>query len=149
MKRWRDDEGASLVEFALCCAVLFLSLFGAFGLCGALYTYNYVSDAAREATRYAIVRGSSCSGFTTTASDGCNVNQSQIQAYVRGLGYPVVNPNNLTAAVTWSGSNSPANAPGNVVSVTVTYAYPLYIPFWPQSGSVLHMSSKSQLAISQ
>jgi len=145
MRRLRGEEGSTLVEFAISSSVLFLSLFGIFGLCGALYSYNFVADAAREATRYAIVRGSSCSGLTN-----CNLTTSApLQTYVRTLGYPGINTNNLTAAATWSGANSPTNAPGNTVSVTVTYTYPLNIPFWSQSGNILHLSNTSEMTISQ
>ena len=142
--RLRDEEGASLVEFGLCSAVLFASLFGIIALSVALYSYVFVSDAAREATRYAIVRGSSCQGFTD-----CGIDSAGLNTYVKKLGYPGINAANLSAAASWSGSHSPAKAPGNVVSVTVTYTYPLNIPFWPQSGSVLHMASTSQMAISR
>jgi Flp pilus assembly protein TadG len=144
MKRFRNEEGSTLVEFALCSGVLFMSLFGVFGLCGALYSYNFVSEAAREATRYALVRGSACTGFAD-----CNMTSAQINSLVQNLGYPGLNPSNMTAAATWSGSNVPINAPGNTVSVTVTYNFPLTIPFWPRSGSIIHMSSTSSMVISQ
>ena len=144
MRRLRCEEGATLVEFAVSSALLFTCLFGIFGLCGALYSYNFVADAAHEATRYAIVRGSACSGLTN-----CNATSAQLQTYVRNLGYPGIIPNNLTAAATWSGANSPSNAPGNTVSVTITYAYRLNIPFWPRSGTILHLSDTSQMTISQ
>jgi Flp pilus assembly protein TadG len=144
MRRLRGEEGASLVEFAFSCAVLFMTLFGVIGLCGALYSYNFVSDAAHEATRYALVRGSAC-----TFSTNCPVSSAQVQTYVQSLGYPAIIPSNLTAAATWSGTNTPFNAPGNTVSVTVTYTYPLNIPFWPQSGRILRLSSTSHMTISQ
>jgi Flp pilus assembly protein TadG len=145
LRRLKQEEGATLVEFGLSCAVLFMTLFGIFELSNALYAYNFVADAAHEATRYALVRGSACTGLTD-----CNINSSTaLQTYVRGLGYPGIDPNNLTAAATWSGSNTPSNAPGNTVSVTVTYTYPLNIPFWPQSGTILHLSNTSQMTISQ
>ena len=146
LRRLRDEEGATLVEFALCSVVLFMSLFGIIGLCGALYSYNFVSDAAQRATRYAIVRGSACNptGFTN-----CPVTSAEIQNYVQNLGYPGIIPGNLTAAASWSGSNSPSNAPGNTVTVTVTYSYPLNIPFWPSSGSLLSLHSTSHMTISQ
>jgi Flp pilus assembly protein TadG len=144
MRRLRGEEGATLVEFALSCAILFMTLFGVIGLCGALYSYNFVADAAHEATRYALVRGSACTGFTD-----CNITSAALQTYVQNLGYPAIVPGNLTAAATWSGTNTPFNAPGNTVSVTVTYRYPLNIPWWPQSGSILSLSSTSQMAISQ
>jgi Flp pilus assembly protein TadG len=145
MRRLRGEEGAALVEFALCSTVLFMTLFGIIGVCGALYAYNFVADASHEATRYAMVRGSACTGLTN-----CNMTTSApIQTYVQSLGYPGIDPSNLTATATWSGALTPTNAPGNFVSVTVTYTYPLNIPFWPQSGSILNLSSTSQVAISQ
>jgi Flp pilus assembly protein TadG len=141
MRLLKGEEGSSLVEFAVSSAVLFMCLFGIFGLCGALYSYNFVADAAHEATRYAIVRGSDCSGLTN-----CNLSTSgPLQTYVRSLGYPGINPNNLTVAATWPGGN----APGNTVSVTVTYTYPLNIPFWKQSGTILHLTNTSAMTISQ
>jgi len=145
LRRLREEEGATLVEFALCSVVLFMSLFGIIGLCGALYSYNFVADAAQRATRYAIVRGSACSADLT----GCPATSAAVQTYVRNLGYPGIIPGNLTAAASWSGSNSPSNAPGNTVTVTVTYSYPLNIPFWPSSGSLLNLSSTSHMTISQ
>jgi Flp pilus assembly protein TadG len=144
MRGWRSEEGSTLVEFSLSSAILFMSLFGIFGLCGALYSYNFVSDAAHDATRYAIVRGSACTGLTN-----CGVTSAQIQTYVRGLGYPGIIPSNLTASATWTGSNSPSNAPGNTVTVTVTYTYPLRVPFWKASGTILHLTSTSQMTVAQ
>jgi Flp pilus assembly protein TadG len=103
MRRLRGEEGSALVEFAISSTVLFLCLFGILGLCGALYTYNFVVDAAHEATRYAIVRGSACSRLTN-----CNLSSSTtLQTYVRSLGYPGINPNNLTVAATWSPTAPP------------------------------------------
>jgi Flp pilus assembly protein TadG len=142
MRRLRGEEGASLVEFALSSAILFMFLFGIIAFCGALYSYNFVSEAAHEATRYAMVRGSTCSADYT----GCPATSADIQTYVRNLGYPGIIPSNLTAVATWPGGSA---APGNIVSVTVTYTYPLNIPFWPQSGTILNLSSTSQMTISQ
>jgi Flp pilus assembly protein TadG len=142
--KFRDEQGASLVEFALCSSVLFMSLFGIFALSGALYSYIFVSEAAREASRYALVRGYECTGFTD-----CGITSDQINTYVKNMGYPGINSSNVTASAAWSGSNTPINAPGNTVTVTVTYNLPMTIPFWPQSGSTIHMSSSSQMVISQ
>lgn len=145
MRSLRSEEGATLMEFAVSSTVLFLCMFGIFALCGALYSYNFVSDAAHDASRYALVRGSACSGLT----DCPNVTSAEIQTYVRKLGYPGIIASNLTASASWSGPNSPTEAPGNTVSVTVTYTYPMNIPFWPQSGSILHLTCTSQMTISQ
>ena len=57
-RRSRCEEGATLVEMALVCAFIVIPmLFGIIEVSLALYSYNFVTDAAREATRYAVVRG--------------------------------------------------------------------------------------------
>ncbi len=57
---WRssDERGSSAVEFALSAAVLFMLMFGVMLMCLALYSYHFVAEAAREGTRYEMVRGS-------------------------------------------------------------------------------------------
>jgi Flp pilus assembly protein TadG len=144
------NEGSAVVEMAVVCSLLFAMLFGVIELSLALYTYNYVSDAAREGTRYAIVRGSSCSVLTN-----CNVTAAQIQTYVQNLGYPGVNAANTTvtttwlspstAPVTWTVCGSPCEAPGNAVQVKVTYSFKLNIPFVPRK--TLSLNSTSMMVI--
>lgn len=140
MKKWLRDEGSSLTEFALASTVLFMSLFGIFALCGALYSYVFVAEAAREASRYAIVRGSSCTGFSD-----CKIDSPTLSAYVRKMGFPGISGGNLSASASWPSGNDR----GDPVSVTVSYKFPFGIPFWPGSGRVLQISSTSTMAISQ
>jgi Flp pilus assembly protein TadG len=146
------DEGANVVEMAVASSILFAMLFGIIQLSLALYTYNYVSDAAREGTRYAIVRGSSCSALTN-----CSATAAQIQTYVQNLGYPGVRAANTTASttwfspsastpVTWTACGTPCNAPGNAVQVTVTYSFGLSIPFVPKETLSLHSTSMMVIA---
>jgi Flp pilus assembly protein TadG len=148
----RDERGSALLEFALSATVLLTLVFGVTAMCMALYSYHFISDAAREGSRYAIVRGSSCttySGFTSA----CPVTAAQVQTYVQNLGFPGINPADMTVATTWSaypagGTCNPSascNNPGNQVQVTVTYAFPLSIPFVP--ATTLTMSSRSQMVI--
>jgi Flp pilus assembly protein TadG len=137
---FRDEEGATLVEFGICSSVLFMTVFGILGLSFALYSYNFVAEAARDASRYAMVRGSSCIGFSD-----CNINSAKLQTYVQNLSYPGINPVNLTVTASWPSGN----APGDTVSVTVGYQFPLNIPFWPKTGSILQMASTSEMTISQ
>lgn len=158
----RGEEGANLVEMALASAVLFAMLFGVFEMTLAFYSYHFVAEAAREATRWAIVRGSeSCTN--TPNLQNCNASGSDIQTYVQTLGYPGINSGALTATTTflcggiptstgatWStgGCSSGApNAPGNQVQVTVTYPFPLSIPFW--QSTTLNVSSTSTMVIAQ
>jgi Flp pilus assembly protein TadG len=151
----RDQRGSSMVEFALGASLLFMVVFGVIAMCLALYSYNVVSEAAREATRYAIVRGSACTSFATACPAMQTGNQGDIQTYVQGLTFPGINPNNLTAVPTWSPYPAGAtcqpsalcNNPGNQVMVTVTYQFPLVIPFVPRR--TLSMSSTAEMVISQ
>lgn len=130
-----------MVEFAVGASVLLTTLFGIISLSFALYSYNFVAEAAREASRYAIVRGADCD---TSMSD-CPITSAEVNTYVQGLSYPGIAATNLTGSATWPNGNSP----GNRVSVTVTYSFPLAIPFWAGSGSLIHMSSTSSMVISQ
>jgi Flp pilus assembly protein TadG len=133
----RRESGSAIVEFAMASIILFTLIIGVMMICFALYSYNVVSEAAREATRYAIVRGSACTSFPD-----CN-SKLDIQAYVNTLQFPGIKPS-LTAAASWPNGN---NNPGSPVQVTVTYTFPLSIPF--VSSRSLAMSSTSQMVISQ
>jgi Flp pilus assembly protein TadG len=147
-----NDTGSSLVEFSLAASVLFLALFGIIEMCFALYIYNYVSDAARVGTRYAMVRGTGCSASLT----GCGADQAAIVSYLRSLPYPGMDAAKLNATVQWyqlnaSGPTGWSTActcpnPKNEVQVTVIYQFPLQIPYFP-SGTI-NIQSTSQMVIS-
>ncbi len=148
------DAGATLMEFALSTSVLLMMLMGIITMCLAFYTYNFVADAAREATRYAIVRGSTC-----TDLPDCNATAGQVSTYVKQLGFPGMTASNLTVSTSWLTASSTrpttwsactsgtCNVPGNGVRVVVTYAFPLTLPF--VSPDALNLSSTSQMVISQ
>lgn len=153
LRHARGERGSAIVEFALASMVLLTLVFGVIAIAMALYAYHFVSDAAREGTRYAINRGSSClaySGFTSA----CPAIESDVQSYVRGLAFPGINPSLMDVYTTWptTGSTctpSPApycNNPGNLVQVTVRYHFPLTIPFIP--AETLTMTSSSEMVIS-
>lgn len=150
MNRLRDERGAGLIEFALGAMVLFMIVFGVLSLCFAFYSYNVVSESAREATRYAIVRGSACNSFAD-----CNITAAQLQTHIKGLGFPGINPSNLTSTTTWAaypagGTCQPSascNNPGNQVTVTVTYNFRLAIPF--VTIRTLGMTNTAAMVISQ
>lgn len=60
------DEGATVLEAAVGLVVLLGLFIAIVQISLALYTSHFVADAAREASRYAIVRGSmSCSATPT------------------------------------------------------------------------------------
>lgn len=155
---WRDEEGVTLVETAISCTVLFAMLFGICQMSLAMYVYHFTSDAARQATRYAIVRGSTSCTNTPNLSN-CDATTIQITSYVQGLGYPGITSSKVTAATSWYTassttpttwsvcSNGICNAPGNLVKIVVSYPMTFQIPF--SSNLSLNLSSTSQMVISQ
>ncbi|MGH9394779.1 MAG: TadE/TadG family type IV pilus assembly protein [Terriglobales bacterium] len=137
---WRQrSAGTSMVEFALSVSVFLTVLFGIMQLSLAMFTYHFVAGAARQAARYAMVRGAECSGWATA----CPAAASDIQSYVESITPGGINPAALTVTTTWL----PDNTPGSEVQVTVQYAYGLDIPFVP--ASLWHLSSNAQMVISQ
>ena len=146
------ESGATMVEFALATTILFAMVFGILQLSMALYSYHFTADAAREATRWAIVRGSlSCTN--TPALNKCNATTTDITNVVKSLGYPGIDPNQLTVTTTYRNpdntlcTTAPCNLPGNSVQVRVSYAFLLQIPF--STSPLLHLGSTSMMTISQ
>jgi Flp pilus assembly protein TadG len=147
---WREEQGATVVEMALSVMILLTVLFGLIEICLALYTYHYVSDAAREGTRYAIVHGAAC----TVSGVSCTATSNQIQTYVQDLGYPGINPSNMTVTTTWSAypagracNAAGCNGPGDLATVMAQYNFLLSIPFI--KATTLNLTSTSSMVISQ
>lgn len=152
------EEGATLVEMAICSSILFSMLFGVIGMSMALYADNFVNVAARQATRWAMVRGSQSCSNTPNLTD-CNATASEIQAYVQGKGYPGITSANLNVTTLWCAAStttpgtwaacsaSTPNTPGNEVQVQVTYVVPLGVPFL--SVKTMSVGSISEMVISQ
>ena len=138
-RRAGSENGSSVVETAIASIILITMIFGIMVISLALYTYHFISDAAREGTRYAIVRGSTCQGFPSA----CPASKSDVQTYVKGLGFPGIDPSAMTVTT----SPSPVGSPGTTVNVTVQYRFPLAIPFL--SARTLTMTSSSQMVVSQ
>ena len=139
-----SERGSALVEFAIASTVALTMIFGIVDFGRGLYTYHLVANAARAGSRYAIVRGQTC-----TAS-GCPVTATQVQTYVRGLA-PGIDPNSLTVNTTWPGGaaclGAFTNNPGCPVTVTATYPFRFIVPLLP--GFTMSMSSMSQMSIAQ
>src|SRR5215831_4743909 len=110
------EQGQSLLESALSLSLLLSLLFGAIAGGMVLNTYHTLSYAARLGSRYAIVRGSQCSGL----SGGCPASASDVSDYVKSAPFIGIDRSQLTVTTTWSappqsGSSctSPCNAPGD------------------------------------
>jgi Flp pilus assembly protein TadG len=105
------EDGSSLVEMGLSAIVAFMFLFGIIETSYLLYSYNYVSNAARDASRYAAIRGpNSCNDATVTPFPDCGLKPTNFSSttdptnnpllsYVEGMGYPGLNPSNTSMEV--------------------------------------------------
>ena len=131
----RASRGQALVEFALASTTFLLLVFGVMEMCVAVYSYNTICSAAREAVRFAIVHSPTGPNPATTAQ----IQQVAID-YAPAL--------NLTASeitVSW-----PADAalPSQLdAQVSISHAFTLQIPFIVTTS--LALSGTSQMLVSQ
>ena len=158
MLQWRGYrrvEGAALVEFAISVSILLTLVLGTMEICLALYSYHATNLAAREASRWAIVRGSTSCTNTPNLTD-CDATAAEIRTYVSNLGVLNIPTSDVTVTwlkasstqpTTWSTCAGTCNAPGNQVQVKITYPFTLDIPF--VSSQTLSLSSTSAMVISQ
>jgi len=130
----RSERGAATLEFGMVVVVFFMFVFGVMDFGRALYTYHFVSNAACEATRYAMVRGSA-STSPATAND--------ITDYVKAITPMGINPSDITVSTTWS----PNDAPGASVKVQVSDNFKFMTPVFMKYQ--LPLSGSSQMVISQ
>jgi Flp pilus assembly protein TadG len=140
-------RGSTLTEFAFVLPLLAMILFGVIDFGRALYSYHFVSDAAREASRWASVRGSQCS----PGLPGCPAGPLDIQNYVTSIVPPGIDtsPGSLAVTSAWMAPpENPAsckgstNNPGCAVQVVVTYNFKFLLPFLPNSTYQIHSTSE-------
>jgi Flp pilus assembly protein TadG len=139
----RSERGTSLVEAALSTSLLLGLLFGAMLSGYMLYTYHFLSYAARAGARYAMVRGANCDN-SNGMPDCPNVTSDQVQTYVRSFRQLGIDPNQLTVTATWPQGDE---KPTHTVNVLVTYPFPLQVPF--VISRTVNMQSTAQMVISQ
>jgi Flp pilus assembly protein TadG len=148
-----NNRGSTLVELAFLIPILFALVFGIIDFGRALYSYHFVSNAAREATRWASVRGRDCSGL-----DSCppGADADDVSAYVASIAPMGIDksPSKLSVTTNWvMPPNNPLicaafpNNPGCAVQVQVSYQFKFILPFLPTSG--YKMTSTSEMIISQ
>jgi Flp pilus assembly protein TadG len=108
--RKKGERGNYLIESGLCFVTFFVILLGVLDVSRGIYSYNFMSAAAKEGTRYAIVHGNS-SGSIASASD--------VQNIVRSWLVGVIGADTATVTTTWT----PDNKPGSLVQVQVQCNY--------------------------
>src|SRR4029077_17627636 len=60
LRKLMGEDGNNLIEYAFVFMFFMSMVLGIVDFSRALYTYHFLSNVAREATRYASVRGSTC-----------------------------------------------------------------------------------------
>jgi Flp pilus assembly protein TadG len=170
-RKRKRERGASLVEYGLIVGLIFLPLlFGIGGFSHALYVYHQLNNAAKEATRYAAVRGSLCSNdLSCLAANSASgtagpTTQADVTQLVKNITPNGVDPTQLTVTVCGvsdtaaCAASGPAvctaavgalpatpNYPGCTVSVQVQYPYNFIVPM--VHTAVVNMSSTSDMVI--
>jgi Flp pilus assembly protein TadG len=151
-RRAKSCGGNTLTEFALILPFLLAGIFGVIEFGRALYAYHFVSAAAREASRWASVRGQGCDAW----AQACPASAANVKDYVTSIAPPGINTDSQTLLVntlwvTPPGKSNPCrifqNNPGCAVQVVVTYQFKFILPFMPKS--TYSMKSTSEMVISR
>jgi Flp pilus assembly protein TadG len=138
------EAGSALVEFAVVALVLLTLLFGIVDVGRALFAYDFVANAARLGTRFAMVRGTNC---ILPDGSSCSATQSDIQTYITSNATGInTSALTVTAICIGGASSSPPCTPGVPIRVTVQYAFAFISPLAPHSWT---MTSSSQRVVSQ
>jgi Flp pilus assembly protein TadG len=145
----KSETGSSLIEYAIVFVLLMTMLLGIADFSRALYAYHFVSSAAREATRYAAVRGQGCVTDTCWLYDGTAMGsrvltKADLTSFVQNVPLGLQSGNvTLIPAPVWSDSAN--EAAGSTIQVTVKYKFNFLFPF--VSKSTLNLASSSQMVI--
>jgi Flp pilus assembly protein TadG len=153
------ERGSSLVEQSFVIVFLLTMMLGIIDFGRALYTYHFVSNVAREATRWASVRSVKCdssalgANCTATASPSGGTVQSTFRANLSTMG---LDPTKVKFVTTYAAPPSigatscPAatNLPGCMVHVDVTYSFTFIFASFIAVPAV-SMNSSSEMLITQ
>lgn len=104
-QRRRTQLGASLVEYAFIMIIFLTLLFGIGGFGHALFVYHFLNEAAKEASRYASVRGSTCSNdsscIASNSASGITgpTTMADVASYVQSITPQSIDTSKLTVTV--------------------------------------------------
>jgi Flp pilus assembly protein TadG len=151
-----DERGDSMPEFGISAVVLLMTIFGIMDCSRALYVYHFVSFAAEEGTRYAVVRGSAFSGTacSTTSSFKCDATSAEITSYVQSLAPPGITSTNITVTPSWPGTlpngtnpnstcSTSASIDGCLVKVKVSVPFKFVLGFLPGTSMTFAATSEN------
>jgi Flp pilus assembly protein TadG len=138
------EDGQTLIEMAITLPIMFALIFCFMELCLVFYTYDMISESAREGAQYAMLRSTDCVTNNAGVSVPCTATSTQVNTYVSHLGWPNIAGGTITPATTYIqvSPNAAGNIPGNYVNVAVTYVFPIKMPFVSKNSITLKSSSQ-------
>ena len=173
----RTMRGSTIVEFAVVFLILFAFMLGIIDFSRAMYAYHGVSNAAREASRFASIRGhASCTTTPRTfPTANCPLTTTDVSNFVSaqlttsGIYNNVVTTpaaaGDVSVTTSWSGKQGDGTTtcltatsptvqdPGCQVSVALQYKFGFSLPFWvayqATAPPVVTMSTTSVVVVSQ
>jgi Flp pilus assembly protein TadG len=147
LKQLQRDDGSNIVEYGIVFILFATMLFGIAGFGHALYAYHFVSHAAREATRWASVNGSTCASDSSCTAPAKG---SDVTTFVDNIVPMGVNSSNVAVNTSWPSTAgvcaATSNAPGCAVKVQVSYNFSFILPLIHTNA--ITVSSSSQMLIS-
>lgn len=127
----RDERGATILEFAFVMVISLVLIFAIIDFARALYSFHFISEAAREATRFAAVRGTECN---PAAVSPCSAGGPEIQNYVNQLIPAGIDGSQINTIPTFPGGSGTlpmcggSAIPGCPVNVEVQYRFNFIFP---------------------
>jgi len=70
IRHLKGDCGSAIVEYAIVFLLFMTMIMGTIDFGRALYTYHYLSNVTRDASRWAAVNGSACGGDSSCNGAG-------------------------------------------------------------------------------
>lgn len=140
MKPSRRSAGQALVEFSLAITIFLVLMMGVVDFGSAVYSYNGVSEAAREIARVASVHpGTDPTAVTTGWSTPMKNVLATQQALIPGLANPTI------TCVKVDGMTPASCASGSYVKVTITAPYTPHTPLLGLTGTWTMQGTSSVL----
>jgi Flp pilus assembly protein TadG len=128
MHKNKRERGQSLVEFALTITFVVMLLAGLIDLGNAFFSFVALRDAAQDGAVYAALEPIIDSNNNGQYDNGESLNISAIVERVRNASSSPIDLNDTTkVTVNVSFDDDPCQ--GNTVTVSVTYNYPISVPF--------------------
>jgi Flp pilus assembly protein TadG len=163
LRQLKGDCGSGLVEYAIVFLLFITMILGIIDFGRALYSYHFLSNVTRDATRWAAVNGATCGSDNSCDGQGYMNNgiasSTDVQTYVTNHTPPGIDTTKITTTVTWPvNADSPAicsaavggvgptpKAPGCTVQVQTNYVFSFLFAYVHKS--TITMSSTSQMII--